>query len=62
MIHRAQVAGSLVGFIPHLINDGLSILQYADHSIIFLQDDMARAVHMKLILYLFEAMSGLKII
>jgi hypothetical protein len=37
------------------------ILQYADDIIILIQDDMEQIIHMKLILYMFEAMSGLKI-
>jgi hypothetical protein len=37
------------------------ILQYADDTILLIQDDMEQIIHLKLILYMFEAMSSLKI-
>ena len=61
MIRQAQSAGLLEGLVPHLINKGIDILQYADDTILLIQDVVSQAVHLKLILYLFEAMSGLKI-
>ena len=39
----------------------ISILQYADDTILFLEHDIAEAVNMKLILCIFEQLSGLKI-
>ena len=39
----------------------MSILQYADDTILFLEHDIAKAVNMKLILAFFEQLSGLKI-
>ena len=35
MIERAKTAGLFEGVVPHLVNGGLSILQYADDTIIF---------------------------
>lgn len=35
MIQRAQLAGQIDGIVPHLIDGGLSILQYADDTILF---------------------------
>ena len=35
MIARVKQAGQVSGLIPHLIDDGISILQYADDTIIF---------------------------
>ena len=61
LIARAKEAGHVEGVIPHLIQDGLSILQYADDTVIFMSDDVAKAVNMKLILTTFEQLSGLKI-
>jgi hypothetical protein len=61
MIAQAQEAGLITGLVPHLIEKGVVILQYADDTIILIQDDMEQIIHMKLILYMFEAMSGLKI-
>ena len=40
LIKRAKDNGSLNGVIPHLVDDGLSILQYADDTIIFLEHDL----------------------
>jgi hypothetical protein len=38
----------------------LCILQYADDTILFIKDDISSVVNLKLLLYLFESMSGLK--
>jgi hypothetical protein len=61
MIQQAQSAGLITGLVPHLIERGVLILQYADDMILLIQDDMEQIIHLKLILYMFEAMSGLKI-
>jgi hypothetical protein len=61
LIARAKEAGQVEGVIPHLVQDGLSILQYADDTIIFMCHDLAKALNMKLILSIFEQLSGLKI-
>jgi hypothetical protein len=47
--------------VPHLLDGGLSILKYADDTILFMEHDLAKAVNMKLILCLFEQLSDLKI-
>jgi hypothetical protein len=47
--------------VPHLVEDGLSILQYADDIIIFLDDDLGKARNLKMVLSAFEMLSGLKI-
>jgi hypothetical protein len=36
LIGRAKRNGQIDGVVPHLVDDGLSILQYADDTIIFL--------------------------
>jgi hypothetical protein len=41
--------------------NGVAILQYADDTIIFLKHDFEGAMHMKLLLYLFEMLASLKI-
>jgi hypothetical protein len=61
LIKRAKEVGLLKGVIPHLVDDGLSILQYADDTIIFLEHDLQQAKNLKLILTVFEKLSGLKI-
>jgi hypothetical protein len=47
--------------IPHLVEGGVSVLQYADDTIIFLEHDLEKALNMKLILCIFEQLSGLNI-
>jgi hypothetical protein len=44
-----------------LVDDGISILQYADDTIIFMDHDLDKAQNMKLLLCAFEQVSGLKI-
>ena len=61
MIARAKEAAQVKGVIPNLIQDGLSILQYADDTVIFMSHDVEKAVNMKLLLTTFEQLSGLKI-
>ena len=61
LINRAKVDGQIRGVIPHLVDDGLSILQYADDTIIFLDHDPEQAKNLKLLLCAFEQLSGLKI-
>lgn len=46
---------------PHLIDGGLTILQYADKTIFLLKDDIINARNLKFILCIFEQVSGLKI-
>jgi hypothetical protein len=58
---RAKVNGDIRGFIPHLVDDGLSILQYVDATIIFMKHDLNHAKNLKLVLSTFEQSLGLKI-
>ena len=60
-IKRAKADDQIRGVIPHLVDNGLSILQYADDTIIFLDHDLEKAKNMKLLLSAFEHVSGLKI-
>src|SRR3989337_3062822 len=61
LIERAKLAGQGTGVIPHLVEGGLSILQYADDTILFLDHDLEKARNLKLLLCAFEDLSGLKI-
>jgi len=49
LIARAKEACQVEGVLPHLVQDGLSILQYADDTVIFMSHDVERARNMKLI-------------
>jgi hypothetical protein len=60
LIKRAKSDGQIEGVIPHLVNDGLSILQYVDDTILFLDHDLEKARNLKLLLIAFEELSGLK--
>ena len=44
----------------HIIPNGVAILQYADDTIIFLKHGIECARNMKLLLYMYEMMVGLK--
>ena len=60
IIKRAKDDGQIRGVIPNLLDDGLSILQYADDTIIFIDHDLEQAKNLKLLLCAFEQLSGLK--
>jgi hypothetical protein len=47
LINRAKADGQIRGVIPHLIDDGLSILQYADDTIIFIDHNLEQAQNLK---------------
>jgi hypothetical protein len=61
LIKRAKEEGQITGVIPHMVDDGLLILQYADDTILFMEHDINMAKNMKLLLSAFEQLSGLKI-
>ncbi|XP_071683623.1 uncharacterized protein [Lolium perenne] len=61
IIERAKFDGQIERVVPHLVDGGLSIFQYADDTILFMDHDLAKARNLKLILSAFEQLSGLKI-
>jgi hypothetical protein len=61
IIEHAKADGKIEGVVPHLVDGGLSILQYADDTTLFMEHDLEKARNMKLILLAFEQLSGLKI-
>jgi hypothetical protein len=61
MVRKAQNGGLIIGLADNLIPKGIAMLQYADDTIICIKDDDEIARNVKLMLYLYEAMSGLKI-
>jgi hypothetical protein len=54
LIARAKEDGKVGGLIPHLVEGGVSILQYADDNILFIEHNLEKAVNMKLIPCIFE--------
>jgi hypothetical protein len=61
LINRAKTDGQVGGVVPHLVEGGWSILQYANDTILFMEHDLEKAQNMKLLLCAFEQLSGLKI-
>ena len=57
IIARAREDGQIHGVVPHLIEDGLSILQYAYDTILFLDHDIVQAMNMKLLFCTFEQLA-----
>jgi hypothetical protein len=61
MVSLAQQNGLITGLANNLVENGIALLQYADDTILLIQDNADQAVNLKLILYIFETMFGLKI-
>jgi hypothetical protein len=59
LVNRAKNEDQINGVVP--VDDGSSILQYADDTITFLEHDTERAKNLKLLLCAFEQLSRLKI-
>lgn len=51
----------LQGLVPHLSTPGIAILQYADDTILCFKHYFGQAINLRILLYTFELMSGLKI-
>ena len=58
MVARARESEQFKGVVPHLVDDGLSSLQYADDTIIFVEDNIEQAKNLKILLCVFEKLSG----
>lgn len=61
LIQRAKEEDQAYGVVPDLVDNGLSILQYADDTMILMDNDLEKAKDMKLLLSAFEQLSSLKI-
>jgi hypothetical protein len=61
MVQIAQENTLIKGLISDIIPKGVAILQYADDTILCMEDDTETMRNMKLLLYIYEKMSGLKI-
>jgi hypothetical protein len=61
MTNKAIENNVLKGLGNHLIPNGVSLLQYADDTIICLENDLTKARNLKMLLYIYEMMVGLKI-
>jgi hypothetical protein len=54
LIEKAQEMKLIEGLIPHIIGNGCAYLQYADDTILLLQDNLEFARNLNIILILFE--------
>jgi hypothetical protein len=61
MLESASQKGRILGLVPHLVEGGITHLQYADDTVLLIQNEETSIVNLKLILYCFESMSGMKI-
>jgi hypothetical protein len=61
MLDAANRAGHIKGVVPHLIQWGVSHLQYTDDTILLLELDDNSIANLKFLLIAFEILSGLKI-
>lgn len=61
MVLSAQNNGLITRLAENLIPNGVAILQYADDTILYLENNLEKARNAKLLLYMYEIMSGLKI-
>jgi hypothetical protein len=59
LIEHAKLDGQIEGVILHLVDGGLSILQYANDTILFMEYDLEKARNLKFILWAFKQLSGL---
>jgi hypothetical protein len=51
----------ITGLASNLVDIGVVVLQYVDDTILLIQDSEEQAINLKLMLFFFETMPGLKI-
>jgi hypothetical protein len=61
ILTRARAAGHIQGVVSHLIPEGVSHLQYADDTMIMIQNNDLSLINLKFILLCFELLSGMTI-
>ena len=61
LILKAQDLDLVQGLVQNLIPNRISMLQYADDTIFMFKDNLESARNLKLILCMFEQLSGLKV-
>ncbi|WVZ95069.1 hypothetical protein U9M48_040874 [Paspalum notatum var. saurae] len=61
MIINSQKSNLICGLTEHLIPGGVCILQYANDTILCLKNDKEKVRNLKILLYVYEMMFGLKI-
>jgi hypothetical protein len=61
LISRAKEEAQITRLVPHLVDKGLSILQYAGDTILFMDHNIEEETNLKLLLCAFEQLLRLKI-
>lgn len=61
MLTKGSQAGLIRGLCPELVRGGVMCLQYADDTLLFLENDTRVALNLKWILTCFEQISGMRI-
>jgi hypothetical protein len=61
LLDHASNGGHIKGVVSHLVDNGVTHLQYADDTILLIELDDLAIANLKFILICFEIMSGLKI-
>jgi hypothetical protein len=54
LMKKAQEEGVVLGLVPHLVDGGVTIMQYVDDTILLLQDNHTNARNVKDTLCIFE--------
>jgi hypothetical protein len=61
ILNKVNQAGHISGVVPHLIPRGIAHLQYADDTMILIQNNDLAIANLKFLLICFELVSGMKI-
>lgn len=61
ILNKAKRKGIVTVVVHELVEGGLTHLQYADDTILFMEDTESNIVNLKFLLFCFEEMSGLRI-
>jgi hypothetical protein len=48
MIEQVRVDSIIDGVVPHLVDGGLTIIQYAEDTILFMENDLEKARNLKI--------------
>lgn len=61
ILNTAKEKGLLTGLLPKIVEGGLTHLQYADDTILFVQNSEQDIINLKFLLFCYEEISGMKI-
>lgn len=61
ILNKATERGVISGVTPHLVQGGLTHLQYADDTVLFIQNTESNIANLKFLLFGYEEISGMKI-